>query len=86
MIFFGAFLNAVILRFSFESRRLLLVIFVLMTRPEPVRVSFTSAFFERNNISVAVLPKPHAAVVHSLMSQIEGSRMTVFPPNKHCSP
>ena len=81
LIFFWAFLNAVILRFSLESRCLLLVIFVLITGPERVRVGFASAFFERDNISVAVLSEPHAAVVHSLMSQTEGWRMTSFPPN-----
>ena len=86
LILFGDFLNAVILGFSLEPCRLLLIIFVLITRPERIRISFTAAFFERDNISVGVLPEPHAAVVRSLMRQIEGSRMTAFFPNKHRSP
>ena len=86
LIFFRAFLNAVVLRLSLESRRLALVIFVLIARPERIRVGFASAFFERDNISFAVLSEPHTAVIHSLMSQIEGSRVTAFPPNKHHSP
>jgi hypothetical protein len=64
LFFFRVFLNAVISRFSFESRRLQLVLFVHITRSKRTRVSLTSAVFERNNASVAVLSELHDAVSH----------------------
>jgi hypothetical protein len=58
---FVATLDEVIMRFSFESRRLFLVIFVRRTRLERFRVGFTSAGFERDNNPVVVVPELHRA-------------------------
>ena len=60
---FAPILDAVIMRFSFESRRLPLVTFEHRTRPERIRVGFTSAIFERDNIAVAILSELHPAVI-----------------------
>src|SRR5215471_1118209 len=86
LMFLAEQLNRVIQSFSLKPRLLLCISLVFPTGAERLRVGFAPAFFERDNISVAVLSEPHAAVVHSLMKQIEGSRMTAFPPNKHHSP
>ena len=63
---FAPILDAVIMRFSFESRRLPLVTFVHRTRPERIRVGLTSAIFKRDNIAVAILSELQPAVFHCI--------------------